>query len=735
MCRSPGSHMACRWGVNLNCSTTGRCWRRCRRAGLSELLFRVNAGRAGGGETGIHQALLGEALHRGLVLGIGHGVGDLVPGAVALGLAGSYVTPLLVSTEAPSAFALFSYLLGVTGACYLTAWLRGWLWLAVAAATAAIGWGFAWLGLEWKPDSALPVALYAGGLAILALAFLTQRGTPAAKIDWTATAILAATSLLVLGLARINDYGTPSLALLGFFVVLLIGAASQRRSLITLAPAAAGLFLLYYAGWHVPELLGQSAMGSAVEPARNLITPPGLRPFLLVGVIFSGGIALAALWQLFDRAPHRLWAGVAALTPLLTFAYAYWRATEFTQSVPFGAAGLVGAALYATATEALNRRRSGAVADWSVGALAAASAAALSLAATMILSHGWLTVALAVLAPVLAAISLQRPIPMLRWLAAGLAGLVTLRLAYDPRIVGEELGTTPIINWLLYGYGIPALAFWYAARLLRQGKDDLTVMVAEGASIAFLTALITLEIRHLMTGGQVFTGTFTLAEAGLHASALLGLAVGLNISGGEHPRLVTHYAWQGLAALSLLLILWTLLFAQNPMFTEIPVGEGSFFNDLLLAYALPALLAALLYWRLRRYPPSIQSRLAGGTALVLAFAWLTLETTRLFKGPSLRFNLVTQELSYTYSAIWLVFAIALLSAGIVFKATALRHAAFAVLLLAVLKVFLLDMAGLTGLLRALSFIGLGLVLVGIGYAYQKLVFPKGPPIPASTANP
>jgi len=36
------------------------------------------------------------------------------------------------------------------------------------------------------------------------------------------------------------------------------------------------------------------------------------------------------------------------------------------------------------------------------------------------------------------------------------------------------------------------------------------------------------------------------------------------------------------------------------------------------------------------------------------------------------------------------------------------------------KVFLSDMAELDGVLRALSFIGLGGALVGLGYAYQRL---------------
>jgi uncharacterized membrane protein len=39
-------------------------------------------------------------------------------------------------------------------------------------------------------------------------------------------------------------------------------------------------------------------------------------------------------------------------------------------------------------------------------------------------------------------------------------------------------------------------------------------------------------------------------------------------------------------------------------------------------------------------------------------------------------------------------------------------------------VFLVDMSDLTGVYRALSFIGLGLVLVGIGLLYQRLLFPQ-----------
>jgi uncharacterized membrane protein len=52
----------------------------------------------------------------------------------------------------------------------------------------------------------------------------------------------------------------------------------------------------------------------------------------------------------------------------------------------------------------------------------------------------------------------------------------------------------------------------------------------------------------------------------------------------------------------------------------------------------------------------------------------------------------------------------------------------------VFKVFIFDLAGITGLWRALSFIGLGIVLIGIGLAYQHLLFGQRtrpvPPAPA-----
>jgi uncharacterized membrane protein len=62
-----------------------------------------------------------------------------------------------------------------------------------------------------------------------------------------------------------------------------------------------------------------------------------------------------------------------------------------------------------------------------------------------------------------------------------------------------------------------------------------------------------------------------------------------------------------------------------------------------------------------------------------------------------------------------------------------RIASAAVVVLTVLKVFFVDMSDLTGLWQALSVLGLGIVLLGIGWFYQRLLFPRRLQ-PSPTAN-
>ena len=77
---------------------------------------------------------------------------------------------------------------------------------------------------------------------------------------------------------------------------------------------------------------------------------------------------------------------------------------------------------------------------------------------------------------------------------------------------------------------------------------------------------------------------------------------------------------------------------------------------------------------------------------------------------------------YTYSIAWLAFGVVLLGIGILVNSQRARLASAAVIALTILKAFLIDMSTLTGVYRALSFMCLGLVLVAIGWLYQRILF-------------
>ena len=153
--------------------------------------------------------------------------------------------------------------------------------------------------------------------------------------------------------------------------------------------------------------------------------------------------------------------------------------------------------------------------------------ALLALALTFALDRGWLTVALALMVPGIAWISEQRPLPALRYLAAAMIVLVLLRVGYEPRIVGDDVGTTPIFNWLLYGYGVPAVSFWYAGYLLRRRADDGPTRMADAAAILFTVLLVQLEIRHYMNNGNIYVHSSSLAEIAMQVSVGLAMTIGL----------------------------------------------------------------------------------------------------------------------------------------------------------------------------------------------------------------
>jgi uncharacterized membrane protein len=482
-------------------------------------------------------------------------------------------------------------------------------------------------------------------------------------------------------------------------------------------------------------LLWPIAREVAAEPPRVLPGPFGqpARPeslvtFLAFGALIAATIGAGALGRIARGRALRAeiaacLAGAAALAPLAILVVAYTRVTAFDRSIPFALAAAGLAAAFAAAARGFARASEPTPARrLALGATAAASLAALALGLTFALEKGMLTVAFALMALGTAWVADRTALPVLRRAVAATGALVAARLVWDPTIVGGSPGATPILNWLLWGYGVPAVAFFLASRLLqRHGRDRITRFV-ESLAIAFAAFLVFFEIRHAVRG-DVASPLFDHLEAGLVCTEALVFAIVLTRADLARGDPVYRIGSALFSALAVVVAAGGLLVAANPLLTGDPVLGGAVLNSLLAAYLLPAVLAgglAVLARRAGRPPAYVRG--AAALALVLHLAWLVMEIRHLFQGPVIDWNRPTGEAEqWCYSLALLTCGLVSLGLAAATGSRTLRVASLAYLAIAVVKVFVVDLSSLEGLMRALSFIGLGLTLIGIALVYQRLL--------------
>ncbi len=663
------------------------------------------------------------------------------PALAGLGLVGAYVAPLLVATGEPSYWALYLYLAVVTAAACALARARMWRWLAVTALAFSIAWMFPGLS---GPSVAAHAFHALTGLALVAVFIVAGLflGPPAVpgRIDAISSAAVAAFVVLAGLLVVANRHEGIALAAFTLSIVAAVAIAWRTESALGAVPVAGLCASLVMAHWAVEfdweTLVAPSGATAAAVPDPQRAVTGGHLALGAAYVALFGGSGYLAQGRIYWRAlSPMLWAATAVAAPLAILAAVYYKIAGFSPSIPFAGLALVLAALYAVATETLNRRpmQTGLAAATAI--FAVGSIAALALALTLALEKGWLTVALALMVPGIAWVGDKRPLRALRWVAALMIAVILVRLAWQPRIVGRDVGTMPIFNWLLWGYGVPALSFWLGGHLLRRRADDVPTRIVESAAILFTALTGLLQIRHYMNNGDVFRNSAGLAEVAMQVSTGLAMVIGLEWV-RERTRSVVH----DIGALVVALLVFAtvvigLCLVDNPLFTGEPVG-GRVINLILLGYGIPAVLTIVLALMTRTTRPSSYRAVAAVTAVGMALLYLTLEVRRFYHGPNLETGGVSNAEQYTYSVVWLVFGVALLLIGILLRAQPARLASAAVVLVTVGKVFLIDLADLEGFYRAVSFIGLGLVLVGIGVVYQRLLFrPQPPAADGGTATP
>jgi uncharacterized membrane protein len=291
------------------------------------------------------------------------------------------------------------------------------------------------------------------------------------------------------------------------------------------------------------------------------------------------------------------------------------------------------------------------------------------------------------------------------YLAAVLASAVAFFGARAAFVAGElvwMIGVIPVIQGAVLAVMLRSLLHLEAA-----GQRDLgRLALVAGGALAFVTVAIPLQLEKQW------------------------ITIGWALEGVALAWLYTRIAHRGLffAALALLGAVFVRLALNPDVFLYEPRGSMRILNWYLYTYLVCAAAMIAAGWFLAK----TNDRLVGAVRLssvlsaagvALLFLLLNIEIADFYAvGPTVMFSFgvtVAQDLTYTIG--WLVFGMALLTAGISLGNRPARIAAVALIAVTTFKCFLYDLNSLEGLARVASLVGLAISLALVSVVLQKYV--------------
>lgn len=690
-------------------------------------------------------ALIGMVGVAALALVLGWFTGPLL---AATGIIGATLTPFLVGAPPGNPYLLHAYFALIVLTGLMINALRKWSWLDTlslalpffaAAFVNFIGAGGAVPYILFATTLALLAIAIPGGSLVprhplpgLSLSVLRERKLPERAIMLAAVTTAAAVFLAIVPAAP----GGPAafMAATGALVILFAACTIWTRQ----APGLAELAVCPALG-----LIALAAMPSGrVERGLSALFETG---GVAIGLLVAAGLAMSVLaaWRSLRARAYAagLWAALAAvIAPLSVIALEIFRApSDVIGTYPWALVILALASLATLAAERVARL------DGPAHRLRAALAALvalsmIALALFVMLSAAALTAALALTILIAAALDDRFDLkPLTLYMQAGM--IVILYRALGNPGLGWGLDTSRFD--LAIGYGLPVLALLGTLLLLDARTRPLARSVIEAGTAVLGGAALTLMIARLITDGSMAV-PFTHWYLGLSALVWMGL-VATTLRRPTPLGLRLPQSWPDrLQALPLLLRKTVGLGAavtaagftaaavlHNPWLTSEPILGFVPLSSLVLAYLLPAIGIALLAWGLPGLSSATRVILhlfAGG----LGALYVCLSIAQAWRGAVLTQAPMSEGELWSYTAALLVLGSALLLAALRQRAHLLRRLANAVLIVAIAKVFLIDAPDLTGLMRAASFLLLGLCLAVLAWI-NRLITGSGP-MPRKTAK-
>ena len=437
------------------------------------------------------------------------------------GLLGAMATPLLVSSQAPNIWVLFGYIAIVLAFSTAVARLRGWIFLVSGAFVASGLWTLLYMAEAGAADvpTSPTVVLFIGLVSLAALGLIwfgrlvpdlgPSRIETAGPLPGAVPAAFLGLSTLIL-LADIKFEAVNGPAYGTVLALAMLGVALWRQGAMPLVYGAGIAVMVAYlrvalAGDFSVEMMGETV---DVEGLSGVATGGPMR---LVGALLGIAFLAAGVWraralQASNTFSATSWASFAGAVPLV-ITIAVWLGygnldRDLTMAV---VAVLLAVALAAGGEWTARALPMAGGRGLPVTILLSAAFAAWILALHMAFGS-WLTTILVGASAALPAFATRtRTYPVLGALSVAAAVITLIRVAIDPTLVGlEPLSTTPVFNALLPGYGIPALAFAFAAWQLARTTGGRPRLAMEAAAALFGLLTVAMLVRHAMNGGVIY---------------------------------------------------------------------------------------------------------------------------------------------------------------------------------------------------------------------------------------
>ncbi|WP_156140921.1 DUF2339 domain-containing protein [Sphingomonas sp. 37zxx] len=623
----------------------------------------------------------------GLALAIRHG-----PPTAIMALAGGFAAPLVAGYDAAGLGALLVYLGLFVGALFGLGIHRGWTWLTVAAAVAGFGWAN-FLGVVLGDGEVVSVILF-----VVALAIAATLALPVATATWLRVAPLAAGLLQLLVFAPKLDFGpfawSCHLVLVGAALIL-----AWRDSRLLPAPVVAAGLTLFLLGIEADRAAGLAAIvATALLAGAGLAKSRTHTAWALTALLGLIGPVL----MLHAANPALLPAAGWAIAELVAAAGAGWLSWHHRDRTDHRDIGLVGGALGAALATVV-----------ALATLIGGEALAALLAAAMAGLYFWARRTGA------RTLAVTPALPFAIAILAALGPIGELLIAATSSISADPLPYRwlPAIGVMLRDLAPPMLAA--AALLVDPAAFARARRPVAGLAAAGIVAILYVLAKQPLAIAQEMTfASFGFVERACITQAML-VAGWLIARSRRVPRLA-----DALLLLALFRIAWFDLILLNPVAVPQAVGAVPLLNAATLHAAFGA--ALLWYWPAPR--PAI--RIA---ALAMTLAAALVAVRQIAHGSLLPGPVGTPE-NWGYSAAMLLVSIVWLWRGIVGGARDLRFAGLGLVLIVSLKVFTIDIA-LEGLLRVVSFLGIGVTLIAIGWIYTRFLARGAPVAPTDNELP